>query len=809
MVECFDPQVPLSQKGGIGPGSWSPEGGHSSVGRPTLFACVLVSHVTMRIHAPRPMQAMRQCSCPSEGPGKDGTDVEEALDRILSWQRETGSSVTGSDTCCGGLQQVGLDKDTLRRIGMEEEATDRLQRHIYVYASSLCSVIADAMGETDKKKETSLRVAVAVHHVVSNLLRGAGGTPSHDRDVVSMLLDRNDRNQESKMSMIMRCKALEVDVQQWKTRCWEEGSRSQSLEENLLQKEETLRAAAIESNECRIVLERREMEIRRLAAELEIVKRNQERAEEHKQQLKDECLDLARCNRKINSRAMSTATMLGGVCGALNKILSTLTFRTHQEGERQTVEGDPGDGDERHKRTSLLDLLDALEAKMEKFSTSFGVLEGKTRSLSQELRTTRALNAQLKVQIHALEDDQQVLRSEREENRGRIGQMSAELEQAATQRDSIAAECKSFEIRAAELEQKHQDCARQQAHLLRERHAMKKGLAQREADLNQLRRSNARLAKRCEENDQKMIAGVAVLDQSQAQMHAYKAQCEELSDRVDDLLQKLAESQSTVHHLQAKQEEMHDALRGQESVVQEMHERVGLLERQLQAENARSEQLQQEGQRAREAAEQAENASRSEIATLQETVEQHKARSRELQEGLALCTECTAELGALKGQHRQVLEDFAALSSQLEASHAIMQRLADLAGEVHGSLATTANALSSPLEAGGPVVEDVENVMHAAVRAAHHCSEAAAASREGLLKAHSQLEVASQENAELSSAVARLRSAVHSEVRARKFRERFASRLHMDLQEAQRALSNLRLGYGSRARHAQQQTRGG
>eukprot|EP00894_Picocystis_sp_ML_P000811 jgi/Pico_ML_1/51328/g2382.t1 len=62
-----------------------------------------------------------------------------------------------------------------------------------------------------------------------------------------------------------------------------------------------------------------------------------------------------------------------------------------------------------------------------------------------------------------------------------------------------------------------------------------------------------------------------------------------------------------------------------------------------------------------------------------------------------------------------------------------MQRLADLAGEVHGSLATTANALSSPLEAGGPVVEDVENVenvMHAAVRAAHHCSEAAAASRE-------------------------------------------------------------------------------
>lgn len=753
------------------------------------------------------MHAFHAASSTSMGSGKDGKDVEEALDRILSWQRETNADVAGSDKLSGGLQQVGLDKETLSRIGMKEESIDRLQRHVYVYASSLCSVMEDAMGEMDQKKETSLRVAVAVHHVVSNLLRGADGTRKQDFEVSSMLPDRKIQNQDSKMSMIMRCKALEVDVQQWKTRCWEEGSRSQSLEEKLRKKDEMLRNAEIDSNECHIALERREMEIRRLTAELEITKRNHAKANEEKQLLKDKCTCLKELNRKINKSAMNAATMLGSICGALNKLLNAMTFRAHEGCDLPSAEGEPGHGDAERTRTSLLDLLDTLEGRVKNFTNGYDILEGKALSQSKDLCASRALNAKLKDHVQQLEERQQILETEAEANAQRIEQTGMELELATQERESVSAECKFLKVHVRELENKHQDCARQHAHLLRERQAMKKGLAKRDMEMDQLRKSNDGLAKRCEENDRTISAGATILEQSQAQMHAYKAQCEQLSEKVEQLLEKLAESKSNVHHLQAKQEEMQVALKSQENAVQAMHEQVVLLKTQLQEENARSMELHNECKKAQEAAAQAQEVSRAEITRLEEAAEQRNARCEELDERLAQCTECVVELGALKGRHRQLTEDFAALRIQLEASHAILQRLADVAREIRGTLATASNALSSPLVPEDVNGEDAEKLMQAALQAAHHCSEAAAASRDGLAKAHSQLEVASQENADLSSSVARLRSAVQSEVRARKFRERFASRLHMDLQEAQLALSNMRMGYGAHARHAQQQTR--
>lgn len=753
------------------------------------------------------MHAFDAASSTSMGPGNDEKDVEEALDRILSWQRETKADVAGSDKMSGGLQQVGLDKETLSRMGMKEESIDRLHRHVYVYASSLCSVMEDAMGEMDHQKETSLRVAVAVHHVVSNLLRGAKGTATQQCDVASMLPDRTMRNQDSKMSMIMRCKALEVDVQQWKTRCWEEGSRSQSLEEKLREKEEMLKNAEIDSNECRITLERREMEIRRLGAELEVTKRNHAKANEEKQLLRDQCTSLKELNQKINKSTMNASTMLGGICGALNKLLNALTFRAHQGCSLPSVEGQPGHGDAEHTHTSLLDSLDTLEGRVEKFTSAYDILEGKALSQNKDLCASRALNAELKDLVHRLEERHRNLHSEAELKAQRIEQMGMELVHATQERETVSAECNSLKVRVRELENKHQDCARQHAHLLRERQAMKKGLAQRDMEMDQLRKSNDELAKRCEENDRTISAGASILDQSQAQMHAYKAQCEQLSEKVEQLLEKLAESKANVHHLQEKQEEMQGALRSQENAVQAMHEQVGLLETQLQEENARSMELHKECKRAQETAAKAQEVSQAEVNRLHEAAEQRNAQCKELQERLAQCTECVVELGALKGRHRQLTEDFSALRSQLEASHALLQRLADFAREIRGTLVTASEALSSPLVPEGVDGKDVEKLMQAAVQAAHHCSEAAAASRDGLAEAHFQLEVASQENAELSSSVSRLRSAVQSEVRARKFRERFASRLHMDLQEAQLALSNLRMGYSAHARHAQQQTR--
>uniref|UniRef100_A0A7S3UEM6 Uncharacterized protein n=1 Tax=Picocystis salinarum TaxID=88271 RepID=A0A7S3UEM6_9CHLO len=665
----------------------------------------------------------------------------------------------------------------------------------------------DAMGDMDQKKETSLRVAVAVHHVVSNLLRGADGTRTQDFDVSSMLPDQKMKNEDSKMSMIMRCKALEVDVQQWKTRCWEEGSRSQSLEEKLRQKEEMLRNAEIDSNESHIALERREMEIRRLTAELEITKRNHAKENEEKQLLKHQCTGLKELNLRINKSAMNAATMLGNICGALNKLLNALTFRAHQGCDIPSMEGESGHGAAERTSTSLLDLLDTFEGKVKIFTNVYDILEGKALSQSKDLCASRALNAKLKDHVHRLEERHQVLNTEAEANAQRIEQMGMELELATQERESVTAESKFLKVRVRELENKHQDCARQHAHLLRERQAMKKGLDKRDMEMDQLRKSNDGLAKRCEENDRTISAGATILEQSQAQIHAYKSQCEQLSEKVEQLLEKLAGSKSNVHQLQAKQEEMQVALKCQENAVQAMHEQVRLLETQLQEENVRSMELHNECKRAQEAAAQVQEVSRAEINRLEEVVEQRNAQCEELQGRLAQCTECVVELGALKGRHRQLTEEFAALRSQLEASHAVLQRLADFAREIRVTLATTSNVLSSPLVPEDVDGEDVEKLMQAAVQAAHHCSEAAAASRDGLAKAHSQLEVATRENAKLSSSVARLRSAVQSEVRARKFRERFASRLHMDLQEAQLALSNMRMGYGAHARHAQQQTR--
>jgi len=342
---------------------------------------------------------------PTVGPTMKGKTITNWLNHTLGQatnKPESGAVASAAAKQAQGLAQFGIDSAALERLGLDQQAADRVYRAMFVYSQGLHAVLQEAVGRA-KNSSTALLV---LWRAFQSVLEQAGQSDEHGNETLADLVKRGNEEEKDRIEGQFKDQIANVQAQVEKL-----GRERRTLQEELQRVKEDEMRLRNESEMYRSEHETTEKKyeqqlklrgeaevkyldkVRHCEALQESLDREIDKGTDLKMQLKEEISTNMQARQELESMTAHNKVLDGQVQMLRQQVQEGLIYKQRMEQQVSLLKQQM---DRTGAQTSeLQDLLDVEQEANKRISEQLAAQQREMRALEREYEDEQHVRKEL------------------------------------------------------------------------------------------------------------------------------------------------------------------------------------------------------------------------------------------------------------------------------------------------------------------------------------------------------------------------------------------------------------------------------